>query len=127
VATETSGREPYVAIRTNWIRKNGLPATRRGAGKPARPPTVWTKRTRGLPDLGIRTQNLERNPGNDHVLDAETARRRANEASTLLAVADDPSLLDLDPPLSWLASRKRSASRNRSRSPSSKRSGGGSS
>ena len=28
-----------------WMRKNGFCVTRRGAGKPARPPTVCTKRT----------------------------------------------------------------------------------
>ena len=81
----------------DWIRKYGLPLTSRGWGKPARPPTVWTKRTESSRTSGSDRRTSNATPG---IVMSFTPKLKVVEPTSpaaLMPVADDLAVLDLDP------------------------------
>ena len=74
-----------------------LAATLRGAGKPARPPTVCTKRTASSLYLRPLPQHLERHAGDDEILPGRGGTSSSRRGHRLRAPGDHLAVLNVDP------------------------------
>src|SRR4029077_7331278 len=80
------------------MRNMGPPLTSRGAGKPARPPTVWTNRARFSETSGSARRTSNGTPGTTIAFGPRGNVRRADEAAPSVTGLDDLTVFDLDPP-----------------------------
>ena len=82
------------------MRMNGLPLTRRGAGRPMWPPADWTKRASPSPHLGLGLDHRVLDRRERDLAAAELQARDADApAARVAALGDRAVVVDLDPGL----------------------------